>query len=564
MKRGSVLLIATGIVLSLALLHASTPRHINIYQKRGFFEIYSEYSEPVNDSFNMTVTVKPEVDMNNIMVTLTDPDVKAIGNREILLGDMERGQTNSARFEMKRAKPTIAIDFTINGTRSDAGTKVSESRKFYIGEVEIKDADEFTKVGGNTIDMTESKRDVMVSGSSNALFIDGQAVYIDKDNVTELPAKNVRVELIADHIIDYHLAWSETDDNGFFAFNSTDDGTPLIGPLTAYVRVFSESDVCSVGMKELLLWKRYYYDSRTMMVLDYRHYFINITTEKRAAWRIHENIEDEYRLLKEKTGWSRPQIRVNYPSGFCTLPDNTAWPCWTTNDEIHVPDEQAWDRTTILHEYAHAVMYSAYGNTLPHFSCPSPHYINSESDGGCALLEGWAEFMQSSVDNDAEGTTGLGCDWGQQNIEDNDWHIGIDCEHNNTGDIVEGAVASIFWDIFDSNRSRDTNAPGTDDDRLSMGLDEIFTVLSNDEPDNVLDFWDRWFDTGDNTSTEYDNWGPIAEIFEMHGIDKCPDRDGDGYDNSTCGGHDCNDSDPGVSPAANETCGDGIDNNSDG
>jgi hypothetical protein len=62
--------------------------------------------------------------------------------------------------------------------------------------------------------------------------------------------------------------------------------------------------------------------------------------------------------------------------------------------------------------------------------------------------------------------------------------------------------------------------------------------------------------SGNNSS---DNDGGNLNISQT-----CPDSDGDGYTEASCGGVDCDDSDPNINPIVREICGDSVDQNCDG
>jgi hypothetical protein len=58
--------------------------------------------------------------------------------------------------------------------------------------------------------------------------------------------------------------------------------------------------------------------------------------------------------------------------------------------------------------------------------------------------------------------------------------------------------------------------------------------------------------------------GGDASGYECEAAPVCPDQDGDGYTDSSCGGQDCNDSAPFTFPGAEEICGDSIDQDCNG
>jgi hypothetical protein len=136
-----------------------------------------------------------------------------------------------------------------------------------------------------------------------------------------------------------------------------------------------------------------------------------------------------------------------------------------------------------LHEYAHCIHYAARGGSFPSGSGPDPHYIYSESSGGFAITEGWAEFMQCAVDNNGGYGFGTG-----QSIETNTWADFID-SGDWDGNIVEGAVAGIFWDIFDGTSSSDEPWG----DYINQEFSRLWTVFLNDDPNDMQTyFWNGW------------------------------------------------------------------------
>jgi hypothetical protein len=199
----------------------------------------------------------------------------------------------------------------------------------------------------------------------------------------------------------------------------------------------------------------------------------------RGVWAAYSNVQDAYYWLKGETGWSRSAIIVSYPY------EN--WP-HSHGNLIHMVDAGGytiWDKGVIMHEYAHCVQYVLPGGWPPGQG-PSPHYITSESSAGFALLEGWAEFFPAAV------------------MDDSDYFFGTDLETfafadaqtsgNWDGNIVEGAMAALMWDIYDGVslsdlRSYDISSYG---DRVNSQFATFWNIFSTKQPKGMTDIWANW------------------------------------------------------------------------
>jgi hypothetical protein len=139
------------------------------------------------------------------------------------------------------------------------------------------------------------------------------------------------------------------------------------------------------------------------------------------------------------------------------------------------------------------VNYAARGGSFPPSGVAIDiHYPDTEADGGWAFREGWAEFFPCAVDN---STTMYGGGYGSIETTvyaDNPFGHG-DYRTLWDGDIVEGAVAQVFWDILDGVSPSDY--PHWDEaygDHISGEFGQLWHIFLTHKPDNIQDFWEQW------------------------------------------------------------------------
>ncbi|OGQ77904.1 MAG: hypothetical protein A2289_19270 [Deltaproteobacteria bacterium RIFOXYA12_FULL_58_15] len=135
---------------------------------------------------------------------------------------------------------------------------------------------------------------------------------------------------------------------------------------------------------------------------------------------------------------------------------------------------------------------------------------------------------------------------------------GGDC--NDANDFVNPNVAEIECNAVND----DCNSATVDDPNSADDDDDGYTVECNHDCDDTNFFIhpnaeEHCDDTVDNNcDTLTDEEDTVACVPD------CPDLDGDGYRDPSCGGTDCDDSNPSIKPDAGEDCTDGIDNDCNG
>jgi len=190
-----------------------------------------------------------------------------------------------------------------------------------------------------------------------------------------------------------------------------------------------------------------------------------------------------------------------------------------TNDLIFINDSidasnqwpDTWCRSVICHEFGHRISHT-WNFCDDHSNYPGSHYAWEAYNQETAAMEGFSHWW-SAVANGSSVRVNY---W--SNFADSLW---IDFESGEFGEAYafgslnamgpecEGAVAGIWWDIFDNTNddysgesdfglTRLPHHPDNIKDTLWMGHERIMAVLLDDEhlghrPDNIDEFWAIWF-----------------------------------------------------------------------
>jgi len=373
---------------------------------------------------------------------------------------------------------------------------------------------------------------VAQQAASSTANVRGYITYYDDNLREEVPIRRIAVGLLEEDANgSRQIDSTYTEDDGFYSFEGVSN-MDLQGATgrNIWLRASFENDVLSITDIEDILYE---FES----FITYRapdgdintDLFLNNQDQHRGLGHIFNRVMDVYDFLEENAGWHRKRITVKWPYGANSkykyeyyLVEGTIY-----DEYVQVAAGSEWNRTTMFHEYGHAIMMALYGynfRNFPQDSFEGSHWLYTVSDPGFAMKEGWAEFFEALVDDSAYNVAAyINAD--MPNIESNDWWTGdIDGKGNNTqGEIVEGAVASVLWDIADTDRSHD-ESPGLDDDDMDGMFEELWDLMLNYKPVSILEFWDYWVENS------YGQTQSLYSIYTDHGISVTPpwDVNGDG------------------------------------
>jgi hypothetical protein len=179
------------------------------------------------------------------------------------------------------------------------------------------------------------------------------------------------------------------------------------------------------------------------------------------------------------------------------------------------PDAYQYRRYAPVHEYAHLIHMKAWNvNSLYKPECPEIHYPDSPTSSYCALVEGWAEFVSCVPYSLMGDRKAWYLKYNYRDLEDNDWWAGPDGK-NVDGSIVEGAVASAWYDMEDLNIDYPDERSGTEYYELGYEFAKIFDIFKSSKPQNMIEFMNYW-----QSYPGLEDWEKehLIKIFAQHHI----------------------------------------------
>ncbi len=327
----------------------------------------------------------------------------------------------------------------------------------------------------------------VLAPSTTDIILTARFNYSSENGLSVLACKGGLVQL-----------WRVGAHSSFVERNGTTDGIGKVTftNLTAgqFELTISTSDQRFVEVRDTTILSNSVYEWSTGVFTLSSSSTINhrITNEDRGAWSAFEAARAGALWIKDQTGFEMNEVTINWPSG--TWPSSSG-----TVIDIPAEDGHIWDQGTILHEYGHCIHYTVRGGSFPYTEGLDPHYIDSVSNGPFAITEGWAEFFERAVIDNPVRSDGSNmestvyADGPFFNGDYGDWD----------GNIVEGAVANVIWDIYDGVSATDnpTWDPEGNGDQIDNEFGTFWNIFRDDKPQSMSQIYNAWPEKNDSLRT---------------------------------------------------------------
>ena len=348
--------------------------------------------------------------------------------------------------------------------------------------------------------------------AAGGISVGGTLTY-DNDNLRQArPLVRARVTLLQS---DLALGTTFSDLDGHYLFEEVTLQPQVVNTLQLSIEMENDILVITNPQREVYTFKSDLIRNVAAGHIQ-QDLLLDAGNANRGVGHIFETIQKAHDFLLEQVDARRIQpISVIWPESIDGSYYRTTQFFGRINGEsIHIAaGADQWRKNVMYHEYGHSLMSAVYNydyHAIPRGEYREVHRLEMVTDPEFALSEGWAAFLEAAVDNRALNVTGF-LDGRDPNLEDNRWWSGAHdgSGSNPDGGVVEGAVASILWDIFDTADATDLS-PGTDDDQIQNRFDLLWAILRDQRPKTVVQIAEAWHDEG------YPHWSALQDIYTTY------------------------------------------------
>jgi hypothetical protein len=357
-------------------------------------------------------------------------------------------------------------------------------------------------------------------------YVCGQMQYQPRDRSIGLPIRYALVEVYdaddnEDPLDDRVIGNTHTDQNGNYGIIVLND---QMSSQNIYVKVFTESPIGAYPetTNKAGLVKDYVFDETYYMKSDlYPHprdlsVVVNMTADRKGGeFMVYDSMIEGFHKAKTFFDVNIPEIV-------------TFWPCMyeasffnPSDQSMYIAQGDRGDRDVIMHEYGHFIAdvftfaQGDVGENSTHYWIGDlrnyPIQRTDEEARNLTFREAWATLFSIATQYGEKWHPYSGDAIYQDFEEESESTLIIDLEKDtdkkrDPGEFYDHMTCCALWDIFD-----DSDDKVDDHDSLSdPNLSKIWTVLLASEPNDIIDFWNGWFASYDDYTSE------ITRIFQDH------------------------------------------------